>query len=182
MQKIFVKMPENTLFHVFSIPRETFTNDLLKKSYHSLIKQVHPDKTATHSTAADAAQFINKAYKVLSNDYTRSIYEYSLDNAKNLVEREMPHGITTHFSTVMDLEKERVGCNKGLVSAEFLDSILSLEDQIDSADSSTLDSLQQHIMKEIQTCKENKKKATWLARWRYYNRLLDIILHKRMIE
>ncbi|OAG30609.1 hypothetical protein NEIG_00121 [Nematocida sp. ERTm5] len=175
-------MSEHTLFHVFNVPREAFTQDLLKQSYYTLIKQVHPDKLGTTSTPADAAQFINKAYKALSNDYVRSIYEYSLDNKRNLVEKEIPKEVNAGFTTVLDLEKERIGCNKGLVTPEFLDEILSLEDRIENSTGDVLSETKEYILKEIENCKKNKKDAKALARWRYYNRVLDIIMQKKMIE
>ncbi|KAI5190270.1 hypothetical protein NEMIN01_0969 [Nematocida minor] len=177
-------MDEKTLFQIFNIPRESFTKDLLKSSYYSIIKNVHPDKMAASAEGREeAAQFINKAYKTLSNDYVRSIYEYSLDNMRNLVKRDLPQGIYGDKKiTVLDLEKERIGCNKGLVSTEFLDEILGLEDKIESVHGEELEEVEGLIKKEIEKCAENKKDVKALARWKYYDRLINIILQKKMIE
>ncbi|KAH9385463.1 uncharacterized protein NEMAJ01_0359 [Nematocida major] len=177
-------MSEKTLFQVFSIPREHFSKDLLRASYHALIKQAHPDKTALDpGSSTEAAQFINRAYKVLSNDYSRSVYEYSLDNAKNLVKKDLSTGIFQSAPiTVLDLEKEQIGCNKGLVNAEFLDEILSLEDKIECTYGPELDRVEQSILKEIELCKQHRTDPRALARWRYYSRLIDIILQKKMLE
>lgn len=184
--KIF-SMGEKTLFQIFSVPRETFAKSILRENYHRLIRAVHPDKKSDHTEGTErrdkAAQFINSAYKTLSNNYTRSVYEYSLDNKKNLLKKEIPPGIVQEEgATVLELEKVQVGCNKGLVSVEFLDGILGLEDQIDQSYGEKLEEIAQDIRKKIETCKINKKEAGFLAQWRYYIRLLDIIDQKRMIE
>lgn len=178
-------MTEKTLFQIFSIPRESFAKDLLKKSYYTLIKSVHPDKNSLSRDKIEegAAQFINSAYKTLNNDYTRSVYEYSLDNQQNILKRDLPYGIDKETGvTVLDLEKERIGCAKGLISTEFLDKILSLEDQIDQSYGSALEETEEFIKKEIEKCKENKSQRKSLAQWKYYLRLLDIILKKKMVE
>lgn len=177
-------MVEKTLFHVFNVPRDSFTRDLLKTSYYALIKKVHPDKAVfSAGNTAEAAQFINKAYKTLDNDYTRSIYEYSLDNMRNLVKRDLSLGRDKADQiVVLDLEKERIGCNKGLVSTEFLDEILSLEDKIESVYGEELEKVESTVRKEIEKCKEEKKDPKALARWKYYNRLIDMIVQKKMIE
>ncbi|KAI5185278.1 hypothetical protein NEHOM01_0736 [Nematocida homosporus] len=182
-------MGDKTLFEIFRTPASPFSVSQLKNAYYGLIRRVHPDSQMTDLPKKEKevlSSFISTAYQKLKNDYSRSIYEYSLAHGTNLVKRDF-HNVGDVFGlskdlTVLDSIKDRLGCDKKLVSLEFLDRILYMEDRIANCSLEELPQIQQEIEAAIKQCQENKTSLQSLVHWRYYQKLQESIAARTLLE
>ena len=74
-------MDELNYYEILQIPQES-TKSEIKKSYHHLAKQYHPDKNKTKDAEIKFKE-INNAYKVLSDDLKRKKYDEELLQSEN---------------------------------------------------------------------------------------------------
>jgi len=177
-------MEEVSLFNVFQTPREGFSAANLKHVYYDLMKKAHPDSSFAlpREEKEKLSSFINSSYNKLRDDYARSVYEYSLKNNQNLIRRRFD-GAGKIFGlgdplVVVDSEKERVGCDRKSASTEFLDSVLSMEEEILNGTAQDRERVQRKVEEEIEKCKQNSTDLQELVKWRYYRRLQDALKQK----
>ncbi|KAI5170629.1 hypothetical protein NEFER03_0088 [Nematocida sp. LUAm3] len=181
-------MREISLFELFRTPEENFSENLLTSAYYEIMKKVHPDSPGNLSLPEkeEISSFVNEAYKRIKDEYTRGIYEYSIRNKINLKRKEF-HNVRGIFSeddqiTVLDSQKDRIGCDKKLTTQEFLDRVLSLEDEIETRSPDALHEIEQYITKEIDACRATKDKIESLVKWKYFKRLLQHIAQRHLLE
>ncbi|OAG31733.1 hypothetical protein NEDG_00208 [Nematocida displodere] len=177
---------EKTLFQIFKTPSSSFSQSSLKKVYYDLMKKVHPDASSAIPVREKEALsgFLSQAYAKLKDDYRRSVYSYSVEHNKNLVQRTFAN-VQDFFGTgdtltVIDTAKDRVGCDRKMVDPEFLDRILSLEDAIEHSTPEELQGLERTVAEEIDKCRRNSTDLMHLVRWRYFNRLLESVRNKEL--
>jgi curved DNA-binding protein CbpA len=66
-------------YDILGVPKNA-SNSELKKSYHALALQYHPDKS--DSSDKSNFQILSRAYKVLSDDKNRAEYDSQFDRLK----------------------------------------------------------------------------------------------------
>lgn len=182
-------MGECSLFQLFSADPGRFSADALKASYHALMRKVHPDAASPLSLSQkqELSGVVTQGYARLKDEYSRSIYKYSLNNStKNILRKELAPGAGEVLGlkdpvTLLDIEKEQVGCTKR-VSQEFLDQILSLEEALKHGSPEEIESARKEIEAGIEECKKNSNSIDYLVQWRYFNRLKDYVSQINMLE
>jgi hypothetical protein len=170
-----------TLFEAFRVPVQKIDPAVLQESYHRLMKEAHPDASSgiDRKTREELSGFLSKSYKKLRDDYSRSIYLYSLNNKMNLVNKEFSgvnklFGLSGERVSIVDSAKDRV-CEKNRIEPEFLDEVLYLEEKIEGADRKGVCEIRQDIEDRVEKCKEQAGDVSYLVKWRYYIRLLESI-------
>nr|AAT12317.1 HSB-like chaperone-like protein [Antonospora locustae] len=117
--------------------------DALKRTYHVLCRQHHPDVTKTESRLAE----INEAYRTLENDLRRAEY--------------------MNAAPIPRLDEK------------FLVEIMEYEDQIHGLGSArALEKLRAELDRRVRECYQNYMKPECLAKWRYFERLIEMLNKK----
>ncbi|KAI5192006.1 hypothetical protein NECID01_1743 [Nematocida sp. AWRm77] len=181
-------MGDATLFRLFGTTPEKFSLEGLKEGYYMLMKKVHPDAVSSRplKEKEHLAGFLSAAYQKLKDPYTRSVYVYSLENKMNLAKHTLEN-VEDLFSlgktvTVVDSAKNRVGCDKKTLSPEFLDTVLSMEEEIEEGTKEEREALLVYIDGEIEKCKSTSTDVQSLVKWKYFNRLRNLLVSKEVLE
>lgn len=65
---------DGNLYEILGVP-ETATQEEIKRSYHTLARQYHPDKNPDDPQAAEKCKAINNAYRTLGDETKRHLYD-----------------------------------------------------------------------------------------------------------
>lgn len=72
-------MAQKTYYEILGVPKDA-DERTIKKAYHKLAKQYHPDRNPDNKEAEEIFKSVNKAYEVLSDADERAHYDYTLEH------------------------------------------------------------------------------------------------------
>jgi DnaJ-class molecular chaperone len=72
-------MAQKTYYEILGVAKDA-DERTIKKAYHKLAKQYHPDRNPDNKEAEEIFKSVNKAYEVLSDPDERAHYDYTLEH------------------------------------------------------------------------------------------------------
>ena len=72
-------MAQKTYYEILGVAKDA-DERTIKKAYHKLAKQYHPDRNPDNKEAEEIFKSVNKAYEVLSDADERAHYDYTLEH------------------------------------------------------------------------------------------------------
>lgn len=130
-----------SFFSLFGMsPAFHIDKEALRRTYHALCRQHHPDVSRSESRLAE----INKAYRTLDNDLRRAEY--------------------MNTAPIPRLDEG------------FLVDVMEYEDRIRGLGSTrALERLRAELDGRVRECYQNYMKPESLAKWRYFERLVEML-------
>lgn len=101
--KTFSDFEENNLYNILNVDIKS-DKELIKKNYKGLCMQHHPDKGGNATTF----QTIQKAYKILTNDFYKRLYDNFSSDAMCIIDYLINNEHNVDMSNINQLEIDEI--------------------------------------------------------------------------
>ncbi len=96
---------EHNYYEVLGVSKDA-SAEQIKKAYHSLARQYHPDMNSGDINAAEKFKEINSVYQILSDPFKRSQYDQTVGEAQELYKRGVARSqIGDYQGAILDYTK-----------------------------------------------------------------------------
>ena len=137
---------QRTLYEILGLKKENNpSQEEIKKAYRKLALKYHPDKNPGNKEAEEKFKEINRAYQILSDSATRSLYDIYGEEFDNLGSGDSGSSATDEIrreyaeaeAKKQELRKEMLivqmrGLSIMLVIDEFMENIKITENDLDA--------------------------------------------------